>query len=174
VLGSNGLRFLPDAAYEPGQADALVVAGGDWGRPSGRRIVGEVQRGGLVAVAGRRGRHGPDHGRGVYRAPCCWPTPASSGPAGPPRTTPLETTWSRPGAPRDERSRRPRRAAVSTVSICETALINPRDLSASESTVQSTSCSVGSFVPWGGRVPTFRRHWSRRSSSVTGRSTRTV
>jgi transcriptional regulator GlxA family with amidase domain len=45
VLGSNGLRFLPDAAYEPGQADVLVVAGGGWGARADAGSWGEVQRG---------------------------------------------------------------------------------------------------------------------------------
>jgi transcriptional regulator GlxA family with amidase domain len=45
VLGSNGLRFLPDAVYQPGQADVLLVTGGGWAARADTGAWGEVQRG---------------------------------------------------------------------------------------------------------------------------------
>lgn len=45
VVGSHGLRFLPDAVYEPGQADVLVVLGGGWAACADVGAWGEVRRG---------------------------------------------------------------------------------------------------------------------------------
>jgi transcriptional regulator GlxA family with amidase domain len=45
VQGSNGLRFLPDAVYQPGRADILLVAGGGWAARADTGAWGEVQRG---------------------------------------------------------------------------------------------------------------------------------
>ena len=43
VVGSSGLRFLPDAVYEPGQADVLLVAGVAWAGRAATGAWGEVQ-----------------------------------------------------------------------------------------------------------------------------------
>ncbi len=59
VLGSYGLRFAPDAVYQPGQADVLVVCGGGWGARANTGAWGEVQRGDwlpLLAEARRTAR----------------------------------------------------------------------------------------------------------------------
>ncbi len=59
VLGSHGLRFHPDAVYQPGQADVLLVPGGGWAARAGTGAWGEVQRGDwlpLLAAAARTGR----------------------------------------------------------------------------------------------------------------------
>jgi len=50
------------------------------------------------------------------------------------------------------------------------ATSKPRQLSESESATPSTSCHAGLFAPSGGSVPACRRHWSRRSWSVSARS----
>ncbi len=56
VLGSHGLRFHPDAIYQPGQADVLLVPGGGWAARADTGAWGEVQRGDwlplLAAAAG--------------------------------------------------------------------------------------------------------------------------
>jgi transcriptional regulator GlxA family with amidase domain len=45
VLGSHGLRFEPDAVYQPGQAEVLLVPGGGWAARADIGAWGEVQRG---------------------------------------------------------------------------------------------------------------------------------
>jgi transcriptional regulator GlxA family with amidase domain len=57
VVGSHGLRFLPDGCYEPG-ADLLLVPGGSWVARQEIGAWGEVQRGQwlpLLAEAAGRG-----------------------------------------------------------------------------------------------------------------------
>ncbi len=56
VTGAFGLRFRPDASYQPG-ADALIVPGGGWAAKAQRGAWAEVQDGGwlpLLADAGRQ------------------------------------------------------------------------------------------------------------------------
>lgn len=50
VHGSYGLRFQPDAIWEPGAADVLVVAGGGWGAREQAGAWGEVERGDLLPM----------------------------------------------------------------------------------------------------------------------------
>jgi len=45
VTGAYGLGFRPDAVYEPGAADVLIVPGGGWAARADRGAWGEVQRG---------------------------------------------------------------------------------------------------------------------------------
>ncbi len=45
VRGAYGLRFRPDAVYEPGEAELLLVVGGGWVARSEAGAWGEVQRG---------------------------------------------------------------------------------------------------------------------------------
>ena len=45
VLGSHGLRFHPDAVYQPGQADVVLVPGGGWAARADTGAWGEVLRG---------------------------------------------------------------------------------------------------------------------------------
>jgi len=57
ITAGHGLRFEPDAAYQPG-ADLLVVPGGSWVARSAVGAWGEVQRGewlGLLAAASDAG-----------------------------------------------------------------------------------------------------------------------
>ena len=42
-MGSSGLGFRPDAVYQPGQADVLLVAGGGWAARAATGAWGEVQ-----------------------------------------------------------------------------------------------------------------------------------
>lgn len=57
VHGSYGLRFQPDAVWEPGAADILVVAGGGWAAREEVGAWGEAQRGDLLPLL-RRAREG--------------------------------------------------------------------------------------------------------------------
>jgi hypothetical protein len=95
VVGAYGLRLLSDAVYRPGQADALLVAGGGWATRAEAGAWAEVQRGDwmpLLWEAARTAR--------IIGAPapeqCCWPMPASSARGAPERTTPHGMTWPRP------------------------------------------------------------------------------
>jgi len=45
VTGAYGLSFRPDAVYEPGTADVLIVPGGGWAARADRGAWGEVRRG---------------------------------------------------------------------------------------------------------------------------------
>jgi transcriptional regulator GlxA family with amidase domain len=45
VLGANGLRFQPDAVYQPGEAEIMLVAGGGWAARADAGAWGEVRRG---------------------------------------------------------------------------------------------------------------------------------
>src|SRR3954452_815007 len=45
VTGACGLSFLPDAVYEPGEAEVLLVPGGGWAARADRGAWGEVTRG---------------------------------------------------------------------------------------------------------------------------------
>ncbi len=45
VTGAYGLRFLPDAVYQPGQADVVLVPGGGWAARADLGAWGEVKRG---------------------------------------------------------------------------------------------------------------------------------
>jgi transcriptional regulator GlxA family with amidase domain len=45
VRGAFGLRVLPDAVYEPGAADIVVVPGGGWNTHADPGAWGEYQRG---------------------------------------------------------------------------------------------------------------------------------
>jgi transcriptional regulator GlxA family with amidase domain len=45
VTGACGLRFLPDAVFEAGAADVLIVPGGGWATRAARGAWGEVERG---------------------------------------------------------------------------------------------------------------------------------
>jgi transcriptional regulator GlxA family with amidase domain len=59
VTGANGLRFAPDAVYEPGAAAITLVTGGGWVARSERGAWGEAQRGDwlpLLAEGHRRGQ----------------------------------------------------------------------------------------------------------------------
>ena len=59
VTGAFGLRFEPDAVYEPGAADITIVTGGGWATRNDVGAWGEVQRGdwlALLAETHRRGR----------------------------------------------------------------------------------------------------------------------
>ena len=59
VTGAFGLRFEPDAVYEPGAADITIVTGGGWATRNDVGAWGEVQRGNwltLLAEIHRRGR----------------------------------------------------------------------------------------------------------------------
>ena len=50
VHGSYGLQFQPDAVWEPGVADILVVPGGGWAAREQVSAWGEVQRGDLLPL----------------------------------------------------------------------------------------------------------------------------
>jgi len=50
VHGSYGLRFHPDAVWEPGAADVLVVPGGGWRAREPIGAWGEVKRGDLLPL----------------------------------------------------------------------------------------------------------------------------
>ena len=52
VLGTYGLRFVPDGVFEPGAADVLVVPGGGWAARDEAGAWGEVQRGDLLPLLG--------------------------------------------------------------------------------------------------------------------------
>ena len=45
VTGAYGLVFQPDAVFQPGEAQILIVAGGGWAARADRGAWGEVQRG---------------------------------------------------------------------------------------------------------------------------------
>ena len=58
VTGAYGLRFQPDAVYQPGAADITIATGGGWFARHQRGAWGEVQRGDwlpLLAAAHRQG-----------------------------------------------------------------------------------------------------------------------
>jgi transcriptional regulator GlxA family with amidase domain len=45
VVGAHGLRFRPDAVYQPGSADAIIVSGGGWAARAPQGAWAEVQSG---------------------------------------------------------------------------------------------------------------------------------
>jgi transcriptional regulator GlxA family with amidase domain len=49
VTAAFGTRYEPEAVFESGYADLLLVPGGGWGSRSDRGVWGEVQRGDLFA-----------------------------------------------------------------------------------------------------------------------------
>ncbi len=56
VTGSYGLRFLPDATYEPG-ADLVIVPGGNWAARAEAGAWGEAQRGDWLPLLSRAAEH---------------------------------------------------------------------------------------------------------------------
>ncbi|KAI8910892.1 ThiJ/PfpI domain-containing protein [Gorgonomyces haynaldii] len=48
VKGSHGLMFQPDAVFEPGKQDLLLIPGGNWVARSSVGAFGEVQRGQIL------------------------------------------------------------------------------------------------------------------------------
>lgn len=45
VVGAYGLRFMPDAVFEPGRAEVLIVPGGGWAARAEQGAWGEAARG---------------------------------------------------------------------------------------------------------------------------------
>ena len=50
VVGAYGLRVLPDAVYQPGRADVLLVPGGGWAARAEAGVWAEVQHGGWMPL----------------------------------------------------------------------------------------------------------------------------
>ena len=50
VIGAHGLRFVPNAVFEPGAADVVIVTGGGWGARADVGAWGEAERGDLLPV----------------------------------------------------------------------------------------------------------------------------
>jgi transcriptional regulator GlxA family with amidase domain len=53
VTGAYGLRFLPDAMFDPEAADVIVVPGGGWAARARTGAWGEVERGHLLPLLKR-------------------------------------------------------------------------------------------------------------------------
>ena len=66
VVGAYGLRFLPDAVYQPG-ADVLIVPGGGWVARADVGAWGEVQRGQWLPLLHAASADRRPVGRGVHR-----------------------------------------------------------------------------------------------------------
>ena len=66
VVGAYGLRFLPDAVYQPG-ADVLIVSGGGWVARAEIGAWGEVQRGPVASPVAFGASDRRPVGRGVHR-----------------------------------------------------------------------------------------------------------